>query len=103
MKIEQFEHIQPPEKGEKITINSDGSLQVPDFPVIPFIEGDGIGVDVTPAMQRVVDHAVNQAYQGKRAIVWMEIFAGEKANQLYGEDIWLPDESCKQCKTMSCP
>jgi isocitrate dehydrogenase len=93
MKIESFEHIQPPQKGEKITIRADGSLQVPDFPIIPFIEGDGIGMDVTPVMHRVVDHAVKQAYQGKRAIAWMEIYAGEKANKLYGQDVWLPDES----------
>ncbi len=93
MKIESFEHIQLPQKGEKITIKADGSLQVPDCPIIPFIEGDGIGMDVTPVMHRVVDHAVKLAYQGKRAIAWMEIYAGEKANKLYGQDVWLPDES----------
>ncbi|MFK7795754.1 MAG: NADP-dependent isocitrate dehydrogenase [Gammaproteobacteria bacterium] len=95
MRIETFEHIKIPQQGEKITINADGSLQIPDCPIIPFIEGDGIGVDVTPAMHRVVDFAVKQAYQGKRAIAWMEIYAGEKANKLYTEGAWLPDESLK--------
>jgi isocitrate dehydrogenase len=93
MEIESFKHIQLPQQGEKITINSDGSLKVPDCPIIPFIEGDGIGVDVTPAMHRVVDYAVKHAYKGKRTIAWMEIYAGEKANTLYGQDVWLPDES----------
>ena len=93
MSVDSFKYIQVPQAGEKITINSDGSLQVPDCPIIPFIEGDGIGVDVTPTMHRVVDYAVNHAYQGKRSIAWMEIYAGEKANKLYGQDIWLPDES----------
>ncbi len=93
MRTESFEHIQLPSEGEKITINSDDSINVPDHPIIPFIEGDGIGVDVTPAMHCVVDYAVKQAYQGKRAIAWMEIYAGEKANRLYGQNIWLPDET----------
>lgn len=93
MSSESFEHIQPPSTGEKITISSNGLLKVPDCPIIPFIEGDGIGVDVTPAMRCVVDHAVKQAYQGKRSIAWMEIYAGEKANQLYGNDEWLPEET----------
>jgi len=93
MKIDSFKHIQLPQQGEKITINSDGSLNVPDCPIIPFIEGDGIGIDVTPAMHRVVDYAVKHAYQDKRAIAWMEIYAGEKANTLYGQDVWLPEES----------
>ena len=93
MSSESFEHIQPPSTGEKITISSNGLLNVPDCPIIPFIEGDGIGVDVTPAMRCVVDHAVKQAYQGKRSIAWMEIYAGEKANQLYGNDEWLPEET----------
>ncbi len=93
MRVESFEHIKLPQTGEKITINSDGSLQVPECPIIPFIEGDGIGVDVTPAMHRVVDYAVKHAYKGKRSIAWMEIYAGEKANKLYGGDTWLPEES----------
>ncbi len=80
-------------QGEKIQIAANGSLQVPDNPIIPFIEGDGIGVDVTPAMQAVIDAAVEKAYQGKRKISWMEIYAGNKANEIYGENTWLPDET----------
>tara|TARA_B110000238_G_C16066426_1_gene412954 strand:- start:5 stop:274 length:270 start_codon:yes stop_codon:yes gene_type:complete len=83
MKIDSFKHIQLPQQGEKITINSDGSLNVPDCPIIPFIEGDGIGIDVTPAMHRVVDYAVKHAYQDKRAIAWMEIYAGENQYTLW--------------------
>jgi len=88
-----FEKIAVPTDGEKIQINSDNSLNVPDCPVIPFIEGDGIGVDVTPAMQTVVNAAVEKAYGGKRRIAWMEVFAGEKATKVYGENVWLPDET----------
>ena len=80
-------------QGEKIQIAANSSLQVPDNPIIPFIEGDGIGVDVTPAMQAVIDAAVEKAYQGKRKISWMEIYAGNKANEIYGENTWLPDET----------
>ena len=93
MATDSFEHIQLPMIGEKITISVDGSIRVPDCPIIPFIEGDGIGIDVTPAMRRVVDVAVEHAYQRQRSIVWMEIYAGEKANKLYGQDVWLPEES----------
>lgn len=82
-----------PQSGQAITLNQDGSLAVPDNPIIPFIEGDGIGVDVTPAMRSVIDHAVTKAYHGKRKIEWLEIYAGEKANQKYGENTWLPDET----------
>lgn len=85
--------VQQPNNGIAISLNSDGSLNVPDNPIIPFIEGDGIGVDVTPAMRRVIDAAVEKAYGGKRKIEWLEIYAGEKANQKYGEQIWLPDET----------
>ena len=88
-----YERIAVPDSGEKIRANDDGSLQVPDHPVIPFIEGDGIGIDITPVMRRVVDAVVERAYGGDRSIVWMEIFAGEKANAVYGEDTWLPDET----------
>ena len=88
-----YERIAVPESGEKIRVNSDGALLVPDRPVIPFIEGDGIGVDITPVMRRVVDAVVERAYGGNRSIVWMEIFAGEKANAVYGENTWLPDET----------
>ncbi|MGX2956313.1 NADP-dependent isocitrate dehydrogenase [Ursidibacter arcticus] len=86
-------HVVQPKDGEAIKLNQDGSLIVPDHLIIPFIEGDGIGVDVTPAMKTVIDAAVAKAYQGKRKIEWLEIYAGEKANQLYGENVWLPDET----------
>ena len=69
--------------GEKITVNADNSLNVPNHPIIPFIEGDGIGVDITPPMKKVVDAAVNKAYNGKRKIAWMEVYAGEKATKIY--------------------
>jgi len=88
-----YQHIQIPSSGEKITVNSDYSLNVPQQPIIPFIEGDGIGVDITPAMRLVVDAAVNKAYGEKRRIAWMEIYAGEKATQVYGSDVWLPEET----------
>ena len=88
-----YDKIQVPADGEKISVNDDNSLNVPDNPIIPFIEGDGIGVDVTPVMKNVVDAAVEKAYSGKHKIVWMEIYAGEKANRLYGGDTWLPDET----------
>ena len=87
----QYEHIVLPKSGRRITVNPDHSLNVPDDPIIPFIEGDGIGVDVTPAMQRVVDAAVQKAYGKKRQIHWVEIFSGEKATRLYGT--FLPDET----------
>jgi isocitrate dehydrogenase len=79
--------------GEKITVNADNSLNVPNHPIIPFIEGDGIGVDITPPMQKVVDAAVNKAYNGKRKIAWMEVYAGEKATKIYDANTWLPAET----------
>src|SRR5262245_38726548 len=85
--------VKVPDQGKKITINKDLSVNVPDQPIIPFIEGDGIGVDITPPMKKVVDAAVAKAYGGKRAIQWMEIYAGEKATEVYGKDVWLPDET----------
>lgn len=85
--------IQIPAKGQKITVNPDFSLNVPDSPIIPFIEGDGIGVDITPVMKKVVDAAVKKAYQGKREIQWMEVYAGEKATKVVGADQWLPAET----------
>lgn len=85
--------VQKPELGHKIILNADGALTVPNDPIIPFIEGDGIGVDVTPAMRTVIDAAVAKAYGGERKIEWLEIYAGEKANRLYGENTWLPDET----------
>ncbi len=88
-----FDKIEIPAVGEKIQVNDDYSLSVPDQPIIPYIEGDGIGVDVSPVMIKVVDAAVAKAYEGKRKISWMEVFAGEKANRLYGGDVWLPEET----------
>ena len=88
-----YKHIDVPAQGEKIRVNEDNSLNVPANPVIPFIEGDGIGIDITPVMRKVVDAVVEKAYGGERAIVWMEIYAGEKANAVYGENTWLPDET----------
>ncbi|HCA26970.1 MAG TPA: NADP-dependent isocitrate dehydrogenase [Betaproteobacteria bacterium] len=85
--------IQVPADGEKIQINSDNTLQVAERPIIPFIEGDGTGVDITPVMRRVVDAAVAKAYGGRRGIAWMELYAGEKATRVYGENVWLPDET----------
>ncbi|GGD57051.1 NADP-dependent isocitrate dehydrogenase [Caballeronia grimmiae] len=88
-----YQHINVPADGEKITVNADFSLNVPDQPIIPYIEGDGTGVDITPVMIKVVDAAVEKAYGGKRKIRWMEIYAGEKATRVYGPDVWLPDET----------
>ena len=88
-----YEHIKVPNTGEKITIAADGSLSVPDRPIIPFIEGDGIGADITPVMLDVVNAAVQKAYSGRRDIVWMEIYSGEKSLDLYGENEWLPEET----------
>jgi len=90
-------HIRIP-AGEKITVNPDFSLQVPDQPIIPYIEGDGTGVDITPVMIKVVDAAVHKAYGGRRRIAWMEIFAGEKATRVYGPDVWLPDSTLQVLK-----
>jgi isocitrate dehydrogenase len=88
-----YQHIKIPAHGSKITVNKDNSLNVPDQPIIPFIEGDGTGVDITPPMRRVVDAAVAKAYGGKRKVAWMEVYAGEKAVKVYGNDTWLPDET----------
>lgn len=88
-----YQHISIPDLGAAITANPDNSLNVPDNPIIPYIEGDGIGSDITPAMLIVVNAAVEKAYSGQRKIHWMEIYAGEKATQTYGENEWLPEES----------
>jgi isocitrate dehydrogenase len=88
-----YQHIKVPAKGEKITVNADMSLTVPDMPIIPYIEGDGTGMDITPVMLKVVDAAVAKAYGGKREIQWMEVFAGEKSTNIYGPDVWLPAET----------
>ena len=79
--------------GEKITVNPDHSLSVPDKPIIPYIEGDETGVDISPVMIKVVDAAAEKAYGGQRRISWMEVYAGEKATQVYGPDTWLSDEA----------
>ena len=84
-----------PNFGEKITVNPDNTLNVPNQPIIPFIEGDGIGVDITPPMMKVVDTAVEKAYGGKKKIAWMEVYAGEKATKVYDKDTWLPSETMK--------
>ncbi len=89
------QHIVVPAQGEKITVRADASLDVPDQPIIPYIEGDGTGVDITPVMIRVVDAAVAKAYGGKRKIAWMEVYAGEKSTRVYGPDVWLPDETLR--------
>jgi len=88
-----FQHIQVPTDGEKIGVSSDNSLSVPSRPIIPYIEGDGIGIDITPVMKDVLDAAVQKAYGGERSIAWMEIYAGEKSTRVYGDDVWLPDET----------
>ena len=88
-----YQHVNVPAGGAKITVNTDFSLNVPANPIIPYIEGDGTGVDITPVMIKVVDAAVAKAYGGKRKIHWMEIYAGEKSTNVYGADVWLPDET----------
>ncbi|WP_048306876.1 NADP-dependent isocitrate dehydrogenase [Halomonas sp. PR-M31] len=93
-----FQKIVVPEGGEKITVNDDDTLNVPNEPVIPFIEGDGIGADVTPAMKIAIDAAVQKAYNGERKIHWMEVYAGEKATQVYDADTWLPEETLEAVK-----
>src|SRR6059036_1044580 len=88
-----YQHVTVPTGGQKITVKPNFSLEVPDQPIIPYIEGDGTGVDITPVMIKVVDAAVAKAYGGKRKIHWMEIYAGEKSTKVYGADVWLPDET----------
>ena len=93
-----YQHIKVPVEGQKITVNADFSLNVPDNPIIPYLEGDGTGVDISPVMIKVVDAAVTKAYGGKRKISWMEIFAGEKSTKVYGPDVWLPEETLQALK-----
>ena len=88
-----YQHIQIPTEGEAIKVKDHLSLDVPLRPIVPYIEGDGIGVDITPVMRKVVDAAVSKAYSGERQIAWMEIYAGEKAVRVYGGDNWLPEET----------
>ena len=90
--------INLPKNSSKITVNSNLTLNVPDHPIIPFIEGDGIGADITPAMIKVVNQAVLKSYGGEKEIAWMEVFAGEKATKIYGKDIWLPEETLDAMK-----
>ena len=96
-----YKKILVPEKGAKIEKNVDGSLHVPDNPIIPYIEGDGIGVDITPPMIKVVDAAIEKAYRGARSIEWMEVFCGEKATQVYDKNTWLPEETLAAFKEFS--
>jgi isocitrate dehydrogenase len=93
-----YKHIKLPENGEKIGVNPDFTLNVPDNPIIPYIVGDGTGVDITPVMLKVVNAAVDVAYGGKRKIAWMEMYAGEKSCKVYGENVWLPDETLEAAK-----
>jgi isocitrate dehydrogenase len=93
-----YQHIKVPAEGQKISVNADFSLNVPATPVIPYIEGDGTGVDISPVMIKVVDAAVAKAYGGKRKISWMEIYAGEKSTTVYGPDVWLPEETLEVLK-----
>lgn len=93
-----YQHIKLPIGGQKITVNADCSINVPHEPIIPFIEGDGTGADITPVMMKVVDAAVAKAYDGKRKIHWMEIYAGEKSTRIYGPDVWLPEETLDAIK-----
>jgi len=92
-----YEKLVPPSEGEKITVK-DGKLNVPDNPIIPFIEGDGTGPDIWRAARMVFDAAVEKAYDGKRKVVWFEIYAGEKANKVYGREVWLPDDTLEAIK-----
>ncbi|MBO5724811.1 MAG: NADP-dependent isocitrate dehydrogenase, partial [Lentisphaeria bacterium] len=93
-----YDKIQVPAFGEKITLKSEGVLSVPDQPIITYIEGDGTGPDITKASMKIWNAAVEKAYNGKRKIAWMEVFAGEKANQVYGEGTWLPQETLDAVK-----
>ncbi|MDG1203460.1 MAG: NADP-dependent isocitrate dehydrogenase [SAR86 cluster bacterium] len=92
-----YKNIKIPKNGSKISIEN-GVLSVPDNPIIPFIEGDGIGVDITPAMIDVVNNAVEKAYNGDKKIEWMEVYCGEKSTNVYSKDTWLPDETIEALK-----
>ncbi len=95
----EFKHIEIPKEGKKIRFDGSGNLIIPDNPIIPFIEGDGIGSDITPAMIEVVNNAVLKAYDGKKKIAWMEIYCGEKSVNVYGEGNWLPSETLLALET----
>jgi isocitrate dehydrogenase len=93
-----YQHIKIPAQGEAIRVDAGGRLSVPDQPIVPYLEGDGIGVDISPVMKHVVDAAVRAAYGGRRQIAWMEVYAGEKSTRVYGENVWLPDETLDAVK-----
>ena len=93
-----YQKIVVPVQGSKITVDKNGQLTIPDNPIIPFIEGDGTGVDITPVMIKVVNSAIEHAYRGKRQIAWMEVYCGEKSTKIYGQDQWLPDETLTALK-----
>ena len=93
-----YQKIKVPTTGQKITVRPDFSLHVPDQPIVPYIEGDSTGVDITPVMIKVVDAAVAKAYGGKRKFSWMDIYCGEKSTKVYGPDVWLPDETLEVLK-----
>src|SRR5262245_8472248 len=94
----KYQKLTPPTEGHAITASADGTLTVPDDPIIPYIEGDGTGVDITPPMKKVVDAAVAKAFGGKKRIVWFEVFTGEKALKVYGDNVWLPDDTIQAIK-----
>ena len=93
--------ITVPANGAKISVSANGKISVPDNPIIPYIEGDGIGVDISPVMKKVTDAAVSKAYGGKRQIHWMEIYAGEKSTRVYDADTWLSDETMNAIRDFS--
>ena len=93
-----YNKINVPTEGKKITLDSNGKINVPDNPIVPYIEGDGIGIDITPAMLNAVDAAVEKAYSGTKKISWMEVFCGEKSTEVYDKDTWLPDETIEALK-----
>jgi isocitrate dehydrogenase len=93
-----YTKITPPSVGETITRSADGTLNIPNNPIIPFIEGDGIGIDITPAMIHVIDSAVEKAYGGSKKISWFEIYAGEKSVDFYGNNTWLPEDTLQAVK-----
>ena len=93
-----YNKINVPTEGKKITLDSNGKINVPDNPIVPYIEGDGIGIDITPAMLNAVDAAVAKAYSGTKKISWMEVFCGEKSTEVYDKDTWLPDETIEALK-----
>lgn len=93
-----YQKIVVPADGKAISVNKNQTLNIPDNPIIPFIEGDGTGIDITPVMRKVTDAAVHKAYGSKRKIAWMEVYAGEKATRVYGENVWLPEETMDAVK-----